>query len=192
MYKSRLAEVLAWGMWASSAFRTSGGKSCLPQLLMVPGTGKKGRQQGCASRLSAAVFSPEGAEASLPVREPSLLPQGRRQVWGGVDWLIGPGVKSQGKGAFFGAVTGAWLSDSQLAPCDFWENMQKLSLTCTPTSARTSMKRSREFSSPLNGRNLSWAQKELFIRCSQHSACRYRAQCALRHNRQLSSWKRSL
>lgn len=38
------------------------------------------------------------------------------------------------------------------------------------------MKRSREFSSPLNGMNLSWAQKELFISCWRHSVCLYRAQ----------------
>lgn len=35
------------------------------------------------------------------------------------------------------------------------------------------MKRSREFSSPLNGTYPSWAQKELFIRCLQRSACLY-------------------
>lgn len=47
----------------------------------------------------------------------------------------------------------------------------------TPTPApTTSTKRSREFSSPLNGMNLSWAQKELFIKCSWHSQGLYRAQ----------------
>lgn len=97
-----------------STVGTLAGKSCLPHLLMVPSTGKKGRQWGCASQKPFAVgFGLEGAETSL------LVTGSFSRVRAG--WsVVGSGqcpalVRSQYREPF-GAVTGAGLSETTSCP----------------------------------------------------------------------------
>lgn len=96
----------------------------------------------------------------------------------GTGMVEGTSGQESGIGNPFPTVTGAQLLETTCLPhmtsASSCENPLYL-----PPPTRTSTKRSREFSSPLNGMNLSWAQKELFIRCSWHSECLYRAQAAV-------------
>lgn len=93
-------------------------------------------------------------------------------------------VSSQGQGPLLEKPLE--LGSQRQPPCPIRLRRRKHPLF-PPPSTRTSMERSREFSSPLNGTHLSGAQKELFIRCRRHSACLYRPSRAPRHDRRLSS-----
>lgn len=169
-------EVKCSGHTASVRFGTpSGGKPCLPPLLTMPGPGRKGRQQGWASR------KPCYLQQGLACRGPRSL---RERAPSSPLFHAGTGLAGWGRARAsgqesgtrspFGAAIGAQFWVNLPTPCDFSKRTQNPLLT--PPPPRTSMKRSREFSFPINGANLSRAQKELFIRCSWHSVCLYRAQ----------------
>lgn len=118
----------------------------------------------------AAVCGQEGAEASLARRGPtfSRVHCRRQQAGGGAGLAEGTLGQESGNRSPFETAPGAQLSETTCLPHVTSVSRAQNPLY-PPPLPRTSMERSREFSTPLNGTDLSWAQKELFIRCSRHS-----------------------
>lgn len=104
---------------------TSGGKSYLPHLLRVPGTGKKGRQRACDSRKPCCL---QQCLAWIRLR-PHFQGEGpvfsyghckRRVGAGGQAEALGSGVRDRSP---LGAVTGARLSETSCLPHHCREKM---------------------------------------------------------------------
>ena len=137
----------------------------------MPGPGKKGRPQGCASWKLCHL---QQGLAWRGLRGPNVshVPSRRQPVWGGAALAGETSGQGSGPGNPFGAVIN---SAPRQPTCPVWFQQEDVKTLPNHLPSGTSMKRSREFSSPINGTNLSWAQKELFIRCSWHAVCLYRA-----------------